>query len=68
MQYLEIKKDNEKEEDIIKEVEVPELREKTIKEAKKILKENGLELILKQETEEDVNERVIVEQIPKPRN
>ena len=66
--YLEVNKDNQKEEDIIKEVEVPEIREKTIKEAKSILKEQGLELVLKQETEEDINDKIVKEQMPKPRN
>ena len=66
--YLEVSKDNEKEEDIIKEVEIPELRGKNIKEAKSILKEKGLELVLKQETEEDVSDKIIIEQMPKPRN
>lgn len=66
--YLEVSKDNEKEEDIIKEIEVPELREKTIKEAKSILKEQGLELVIKQETEENINDKIIIEQMPKPRN
>lgn len=66
--YLEVNEDNKKEEETLEEIEVPELREKTIKEAKKILKENGFELILKQETEEDVNDKIILEQMPKPRN
>lgn len=64
--YLEVNKDNQTEDDIIEEVEVPELREKTIKEAKTILKESGLELVLKEETEENVSDRIIIEQMPKP--
>lgn len=63
--YLEVNKDNQTEEDIIEEVEVPELREKTVKEAKNILKENGLELIFKEKIE-NINEKIIIEQMPKP--
>lgn len=66
--YLEVKKDNQTEDEILEEVEIPELREKTIKEAKSILKELGLELTLKEETEEDVKEKIIIEQLPKPRS
>lgn len=64
--YLEVNKDNQKEEDIVEEVEVPELREKTIKEAKQILKELGLEITIMQETEENMSETIITEQMPKP--
>ena len=66
LEYLEVNKDNQTEEDIIEEVEVPELREKPIKEVKNILKENGLELALKEETEEEISERIVKEQMPKP--
>lgn len=66
--YLEVKKDNQTEEDVLEEVEIPELRDKTIKEAKSILKDLGLELTLKEETEEDIKEKVIIEQLPKPRS
>ena len=66
--YLEVKKDNQTEEDVLEEVEIPELRDKTIKEAKSILKDLGLELTLKEETEEDIKEKIIMEQLPKPRS
>ena len=42
--YLELEKDNEKEEDKIEEVIVPEIRNMNIKEAKKKLKEEGLDI------------------------
>ena len=64
LQYLEVQKDNQTEEDTIKEIEVPELRGMTIKEAKKKLKELGLEINVKNET--DISENIIKEQLPKP--
>lgn len=68
--YLELTKDNEKEEDVIEEIEVPEIRNLNLKEARKILKEIGLELnpnreISREEKEEEI---IIKEQLPKPRN
>ena len=66
MAYLEVKKDNQSEEDIIKEVEVPELRETTVKEAKKQLKELGLQLEISTQAEDDISEYTIKEQLPKP--
>lgn len=67
---MELKKDNEKEEEIIEEVEVPEIRNLNLKEAKKILKEMGLEITLKVELEKDIKEEevMIKDQLPKPRN
>ena len=64
--YLEVQKDNQSEEDIKKEVEVPELRETTVKEAKKKLKELGLELEVTTQVEGDTSEYTIKEQLPKP--
>lgn len=56
--YLNIKKENEESK---QQVKVPELKEKTIKEAEKILKENNLEL----KTDEGINkEEIIKKQIP----
>ena len=65
--YLELKQDNEDKEKI-EEVEVPELRDKNIKDAKKILKEAELELEINVEiTEEMKGEDIIIkEQLPKP--
>ena len=68
--YLELKKDNEQEEEIIEEVEVPEIRGLNLQEAKKKLQEVSLEItvnreIAEGEKEEDIS---VKEQIPKPRN
>ena len=66
----ELKKD--KQEETQEEVTVPELRNKTVEEAKKELKEIGLELEIKQEVENELEneintkEKVIIEQVPKP--
>ena len=63
--YLEVIKDNVAEEDIITEVEVPDIVGKTIKEAKQILKESNLEMEIMDINEEEIdNEMVISEQIP----
>ena len=65
--YLELQEDKENEEEQKEEVEMPEIRNKTIEEAKKFLKEYDLELEISNGTE-DINEKeaVIKEQIPKP--
>ncbi len=62
--YLEVKKDKETEEDKKQTVSVPDLRNKTVKDAKKELKELGLELEI--EAEDYNSEDIITEQIPKP--
>lgn len=67
MSYLEVKKDNQSENETIEEVEVPELRGMKIVEAKKVLKELGLELTLNIDNNENINERIITEQLIKPR-
>lgn len=60
--YLEAQKDNVKEEDEKKDVEVPNIEGLTIEEAKKKLKEINLDL----EIENDiVNTDIITRQIPK---
>ena len=64
--YLELKKDNEIEEDKVEEVEVPEIRNKTIKEAIAILKEQELEIENTFEEEIKKDETYIKEQFPKP--
>ena len=64
--YIEMKKDKETEEDLKQDVIVPDLRNKTIKEAKKELQELELELEIETELEEYDSESIIVEQIPKP--
>lgn len=63
MPYLEINQDNLTEEEIKKEVEVPNVVGMTISEAKKALEEVGLEISY-EETEEDVSERIVTEQVP----
>ena len=65
MPYLETIKDGEKEE-IKKEIQVPNIERKTLKEAESILKENNLQLVKKNEQEEVDKENTIVkEQTPK---
>ena len=61
--YLEIQKDNLKEENIKKEVEVPNLIGMTVKDAKKLLEELKLGLEY-EETDEDISNKVITSQIP----
>ena len=65
--YLELKQDKETEEGEKEEVEMAEIRNKTVKEAREILKELGLELEINNLTEEiNENETYVKEQIPKP--
>ena len=69
MPYLELKKENEKEEDIKQEVTVPDIRNMSIKDAKKQLKDIGLELEIKNKDESQEikeSETIIIEQTPKP--
>ena len=64
--YLELQKDNEKEEDIKKQVEVPDIEGLSIEEAIKTLKEVNLELQIKDEPEEyNKKETIVKEQLPK---
>ena len=62
--YLEVSKDNEKEEDIKEEVTVPNIVGKTVEEAEKILKEVDLGINLNSE-EINKKETIIKEQLPK---
>ena len=62
---LEIAKDNVTEEDIKREVVIPEVRNLTLKEAKEILKEAGLDININAENVEDT--QTIKDQLPKPR-
>ena len=66
--YLELKKDKESEIEEIETVTVPNIRNMTIKEAKKVLKEMNLnlELNIAEEAEIDEENSYIVEQTPKP--
>lgn len=62
--YLEVKKDNEKEEDAKNKVVVPNLEGMTIGEAKKVLKDLNLNLEYNEENTENEEERIITEQVP----
>ena len=62
--YLEVKKDNEKEEDAKNKVVVPNLEGMTIGEAKKVLKELNLNFEYNEENTENEKERIITEQVP----
>lgn len=61
--YLEVQKDNMKEEEIKQEVEVPNIIGLSISEAKKELESAGLGISY-EETEEDVSEKVVTKQVP----
>lgn len=64
--YLEVNQGNKEEIEPIEEIEAPDLLEKTLAEAQKIAKENEIELVIEDETEELDKENVIVkEQTPK---
>ena len=64
--YLEVSQGNEEEVEKIEQVQTPDLIGKTIHEAEKILKENGLEILIEHESENMKKETVIVkEQTPK---
>ena len=62
--YLEVKKDNEKEEDVKNKVAVPNLEGMTIVEAKKVLKDLNLNLEYNEENTENEEDRIITEQVP----
>lgn len=62
--YLEVKKDNEKEDDVKNKVAVPNLEGMTIVEAKKVLKDLNLNLEYNEENTENEEERIITEQVP----
>ena len=61
--YIEANKDDEQAEEIEKEI-VPKVEGKSIKEAKEILKEMGLEVILEEEVEDEDTE-IVENQVPK---
>lgn len=62
--YLEVKKDNETEEMVKKEVSTPNIVGLTVEEAEKTLKESGLEMDLSTEEEIDKKTVTIKEQFP----
>ena len=64
--YLELKKDNEKEEDVRKQVEVPNIEGLSIKEATKVLKDSNLGIQIENEPESlDKENTIVKEQVPK---
>ena len=66
--YLEVVKDNEEEEQVKNDVQVPNIEGKSIKEAENILKESNLKLVINNEQEGiDKENTIIKEQTPKER-
>ena len=64
--YLEVSQGNQEEVEQIEQVQTPDLVGKTIQEAEKILKENGLELLIENEKDNIDKENLIIkEQTPK---
>ncbi len=64
--YLEVSQGNQDEVETINQIQVPELTGKTVKEAKNIAKESGINLIIENEPEElDEESTIISEQTPK---
>ena len=64
--YLEVTQGNTDEVEQIEQVQVPDITEKTISEAQKILKDNSLEIVIENDSEElDKDNIIIKEQIPK---
>ena len=64
--YLEVTQGNTDEIEQIEQVQVPDITEKTISEAQKILKDNYLEMVIENDSEElDKDNIIIKEQIPK---
>lgn len=64
--YLEVCQGNQNEVEKIEQVQTPNIEGKTINEAKKIVKELGLELSIENDSEElDKENTIIVEQTPK---
>ncbi len=63
--YLEVNQGNEKEVEIKEEVVTPDVLGKTLEEANKILKEQGLEMVINNETEEiDKTQLTVKSQVP----
>ena len=63
--YLEVSQGNQDEINQVEQVETPDVLGKTIEEAEKIIKENGLEQIIQNETENiDKENTIIKNQIP----
>lgn len=63
--YLEVNQGNQEEIEVIEEIEVPDVVGKSIKEAEKILKDSGLNIVVEDENEELTKEEIVIEQTPK---
>ena len=65
--YLEVTQGNTDEVEQIEQVQVPDITEKTISEAQKILKDNSLEMVIIENDSEELDKDniIIKEQIPK---
>lgn len=66
--YLEVNQGNQEEVEIVEEIQTPDLLGKTLEEAQKLAKEQEVELIIENETEEeelDKQNTLIKEQTPK---
>ena len=64
--YLEVTQGNTDEIEQIEQVQVPDIKEKTISEAQKIINDNSLEMVIENDSEElDKDNIIIKEQIPK---
>lgn len=65
--YLEVNQGNEAEVEVIEEIEAPDVVGKSLEEAKKIAKDNEVELVIQNEQEEMDKQSIMVkEQVPKP--
>ena len=63
--YLEVSQGNQDEVETIEQVETPDVIGKTVAEAEKIMKENGLELVIQNAEEEiDKDDSIIKTKIP----
>ena len=63
--YLEVNKGNEDEIEKVEQMQTPDILGKTILEAQKILKDNGLEIIINNESEDiDKENTKVTSQIP----
>lgn len=66
MPYLEVNQGNQEEVEIVEQVTTPDILKKSVKEAEKILKDSGLEMVMENQTEKlDKENTFIEEQTPK---
>ena len=64
--YLEVNQGNAEEVEVVEEISTPDLVGKSLEEALKIAKENEVELVIENETEElDKQNTIVKEQVPK---